>query len=275
MNLLITGSSGFIGSNLSARLAKNHNIFGIDLNSNKPTDIKEKIQIDQDIDCVIHLAALAGVRKSIENPNNYIDTNIKGFNNVLEYCAQNNIKKLLYASSSSVYGNCETPAKETDNVDNQMSPYAFTKRSNELQANLYENLYSIKTIGMRFFTVYGNNGRKDMAIHKFSEKIKSNEEFVVYGLGKLKRDFTHVDYVVSRIEQLLENDCKHNIYNIGNGNPRTLNELIAILQKKYNKQAKIKYQEKPDCDVYQTWSCNERIESEFGVIPKKELERGI
>ena len=236
--VLITGAAGFVGSNLSLQLLKRgHKVVGID-NMNNYYDIslkKERLEpllayenfsfikgdlVDErfiddlfknnKFEIVVNLAAQAGVRYSIENPEAYIQSNLVGFFNILEACRNYPIEHLLYASSSSVYGsNKKVPFEETDNVDNPVSLYAATKKSNELMANTYSHLYNIPSSGLRFFTVYGPKGRPDMAYYKFTDMFFNNEPIRIYNNGDfdndLYRDFTYIDDIVKGIEKLIEN----------------------------------------------------------------------
>jgi UDP-glucuronate 4-epimerase len=240
MNILVTGSSGFIGFHLTKALLKlGHTITGIDnLNNYYDPQLKhdrnrELEKFIESVDCkghftftlcdisdqaklnevfehgrfekVINLAAQAGVRYSIDNPKAYIDSNLVGFANILESCRQHKIKHLIYASSSSVYGmNTKTPFSITDNVDHPISLYAATKKSNELMAHTYSHLFDIPTTGLRFFTVYGPWGRPDMAYYSFTRKILKDEPIDVYNFGQMKRDFTYIDDIVDGIVKVLK-----------------------------------------------------------------------
>ena len=186
-------------------------------------------------DMVCNLAAQAGVRYSIENPEAYIDSNVTGFLNVLECCRRHNVKRLVYASSSSVYGNSDdTPFKETANVDQPISLYAATKKSNELMAHTYSHLYKFETIGLRFFTVYGPWGRPDMAMFLFTDAILNNKPIKVFNNGDLSRDFTYIDDITSGVVNTLIKDSKNSsfykLYNIGNGKPVQLIDFIESLE---------------------------------------------
>ena len=187
-------------------------------------------------DMVCNLAAQAGVRYSIENPEAYIDSNVNGFLNILECCRHHNVKRLVYASSSSVYGNSDIiPFKETANVDAPISLYAATKKSNELMAHTYSHLYKFETIGLRFFTVYGPWGRPDMAMFLFTDAIINNKPIKVFNNGNLSRDFTYIDDIVDGVVNTLIKDSKnaslYKLYNIGNGKPVQLLDFIASLEK--------------------------------------------
>ena len=185
---------------------------------------------------VCNLAAQAGVRYSIENPEAYIDSNVTGFLNILECCRHHNVKRLVYASSSSIYGNSDDiPFKETANVDAPISLYAATKKSNELMAHTYSHLYKIETIGLRFFTVYGPWGRPDMAMFLFTDAIINNKHIKVFNNGNLSRDFTYIQDITTGLVNTLIKDSKnaslYKLYNIGNGKPVQLLDFIASLEK--------------------------------------------
>jgi UDP-glucuronate 4-epimerase len=213
-------------------------------------------------DVVVNLAAQAGVRYSIENPETYIDSNVVGYLNILECCRHNNIKHLLYASSSSVYGeNKKVPFSTADNVDHPISLYAATKKSNELMAYTYSHLYGIPTTGLRFFTVYGPWGRPDMAPMLFAEAISKNKSIKVFNNGNMSRDFTYIDDIVSGIEISLENPSvqsnkkpAYRILNIGNGSPESLGDFIKAIENSFGKEANKEYLPMQAGDVPQTWA---------------------
>lgn len=213
-------------------------------------------------DVVCNLAAQAGVRYSLENPEAYIDSNIVGFLNVLECCRYNEIKHLMYASSSSVYGeNKKTPFSINDNVDYPISLYAATKKSNELMAHTYSHLYNIPTTGLRFFTVYGPWGRPDMAPMLFASAIVEDRPIKIFNKGNMSRDFTYVDDIISGIQILLqnpptekENKPYYKIANIGNGNPQPLIDFIKAIEKGFGVEAKKEYLPMQAGDVPQTWA---------------------
>ena len=194
-----------------------------------------KLFENENFDIVCNLAAQAGVRYSIENPRAYIDSNIQGYLNVLECCRHYSVKRLVYASSSSVYGNSDSvPFKESDNVDHPISLYAATKKSNELMAHTYSHLYNIQTIGLRFFTVYGPWGRPDMALFLFTDAIINNKPIKVFNHGNLSRDFTYIDDIINGIFATLIKDSKENsnyqLYNIGNSSPVKLMDFINEIE---------------------------------------------
>ncbi|WP_440931801.1 SDR family NAD(P)-dependent oxidoreductase [Candidatus Pelagibacter sp.] len=306
MKILVTGSAGFIGFHLCRKLLKNgHNVIGVD-NLNKYYDVnlkKRRVQILKtnfknkfifkkiDIskkkefkplvkikfDIIVNLAAQAGVRYSLENPQAYIDANLIGFFNVLEFSKMKKIKHLLYASTSSVYGANENfPYKERNSADNPIQLYAATKRSNELMAHSYSHLFNLPTTGLRFFTVYGPYGRPDMALFKFTKNILNNKKIEVYNYGNHYRDFTYVDDLVDTIAALIieipkkkkwnkkkpdpsSSTAPFEIYNIGNNNPIKLTKYIEILEKVLGKKAKKKYLKLQAGDIKKTFADNTKI----------------
>ena len=304
--ILITGICGFIGYHLANKLSNSHSIVGIDnmngyydisLKQDRLNSLKNIEFINCDIsdlsklneifyeyrpDIVINLAAQAGVRYSFINPDTYIKSNIIGFHNILECCKNYKIEQLIFASSSSVYGNNEkTPYSEEDRTDNPVSLYAMTKKSNELEAYTYSNLYKIPMIGLRFFTVYGEWGRPDMAYFKFTDKIFNNEPIEVYNNGNCYRDFTYVDDIVDGITRLIGyKDTLYEIYNIGNGNPVNLDGFIDILYENIKKQGfeyklnKV-YLDKQPGDVDITFADTTKFEKQFGKLNHTELSDGL
>lgn len=321
MKIVITGCAGFIGSHLSIKLLEmNHKVIGIDnMNDYYSVSLKEdrlkqiqhpnfvfhKVDLidyrdllsvfnDAKPDVVINLAAQAGVRYSIENPHAYINSNIVGFMNVLEVCRNMDVKHLIYASSSSVYGaNTTLPFSVTDNVDHPLSLYAATKKANELMAHTYSNLYNLPTTGLRFFTVYGPWGRPDMALFKFTKNILEGKKIDVYNNGDMARDFTFVADIVQAISRLVEKEAKPNsewsgkepdpgtsfapyrIYNIGNNNPVTLIEFINAIEDKLNKKAIKNYMPLQDGDVPATYANVENLYQEIGFRPQTEIKDGV
>lgn len=231
-------------------------------------------------DVVCNLAAQAGVRYSIENPRAYIDANIVGFSNLLECIRNNNIKKLVYASSSSVYGtNDKVPFETTDNVDRPVSLYAATKKSNELMAHAYSHLYDIHTVGLRFFTVYGPWGRPDMAMFLFTDAILNNKTLKVFNEGNLSRDFTYIDDIVEGISRtiLIDNptERKYELYNIGNGTPIKLLDFISAIEKITGITAKKDYLPMQLGDVEQTWADTRLLEENYGYKPETSINVGV
>ncbi len=234
---------------------------------------------DEKFDYVIHLAAQAGVRYSIDHPDVYIQSNIVGFFNILEACRNYPVKQLLYASSSSVYGNNEkVPFSEDDNVDHPVSLYAATKKSNELMASTYSHLYGIQATGLRFFTVYGPWGRPDMAIYKFTEAMVNNKPIQVYGEGKLLRDFTYIDDITGGIMAILGrlNKAKPPVLmNIGNNHPVTVNDLITELEQALDRKARKEFLPMQPGDVKRTFADINLIQSYCNFIPATTLREGL
>lgn len=228
-------------------------------------------------DKVCHLAAQAGVRYSLENPKSYIDSNITGFFNILECCRHNNVEHLVYASSSSVYGNNKkTPFEEDDRVDNPISLYAATKKSNELMAYTYNHLYNFQTTGLRFFTVYGPWGRPDMAIYLFADAISNNKPIKVHNNGKLERDFTYIDDITEGVYKVLVNDSVgYNVYNIGNGKPVKLLEFINEIERGFQKKSKKIFVGMQQGDVESTNADTSLFEKNFSYFPKTSIDDGI
>ena len=236
------------------------------------------------LDIVCNMAAQAGVRYSIENPMVYIQSNIVGFTNILEACRRNNIKHLIYASSSSVYGNSpKMPLSTSDPVDNPISLYAATKKSNELMAHTYSHLFGLPTTGLRFFTVYGPWGRPDMAYFSFTKNIIESKTVKIFNNGDLYRDFTYVNDIVNGITKVVEmpqvNSHKpqvpYKIYNIGNSTPCKLTDFIEIIEKTLGIQAKKEFCSMQPGDVYKTFADVSELENDFGYSPNTPLEKGI
>ena len=231
-------------------------------------------------DMVCNLAAQPGVRYSIENPEAYIDSNINGFLNILECCRHHNVKRLVYASSSSVYGNSdEIPFKETVNVDAPISLYAATKKSNELMAHTYSHLYKFETIGLRFFTVYGPWGRPDMAMFLFTDAIINNKPIKVFNNGNLSRDLPYIDDIVDGVVNTLIKDSKnaslYKLYNIGNGRPVQLLDFIESLEKVLDISAIKKMLPMQAGDVHQTFADTSRLEHDYNYKPQIAVDKGI
>jgi UDP-glucuronate 4-epimerase len=304
--VLVTGSAGFIGMHLCLKLLKTFKVVGID-NINNYYDIKLKqsrlkilknnkefIFYKSDInnfkyiyeifkkvkpDVVINLAAQAGVRYSLKHPRKYLSTNINGFFNILECCRIFKVKKLLYSSSSSVYGSqISGPFKESSNTDRPLSIYAATKKSNELMANVYNHLYDTKCIGLRFFTVYGPWGRPDMALFSFVKSIIKKNIIKIYGKGKLRRDFTYIDDIVDQVEKIIKLDLKfynNQILNIGGGKPVKLMNFIKIIEKHLSIKAKIKFIKTPKTDVKFTYADPCRLQKLTKLNFKTDINNGI
>ncbi len=232
-------------------------------------------------DLVCNLAAQAGVRYSLENPEVYIDSNVVGFLNLLECCRNHHIARLIYASSSSVYGqNSKVPFSTEDRVDHPISLYAATKKSNELMAYTYSHLYNIQTIGLRFFTVYGPWGRPDMAMFLFTDAISKGEPIKVFNSGNLERDFTYIDDIVAGIVAVIEkkninNSEKYSLFNIGNSKPVKLLDFIDQIEKKLGKEAKKEMQPMQPGDVERTWADVYSLKKEFNYNPSTSIEEGV
>jgi len=239
-----------------------------------------KLFKEQKFDVVCNLAAQAGVRYSIENPETYIDSNIVGFLNVLQCCRNYNIKKLVYASSSSVYGdNKKTPFEEIDNTDKPISLYAASKKSNELMAHTYSHLFKLNTIGLRFFTVYGSWGRPDMAYYLFADAITKDKAIKVFNNGDLSRDFTHIEDIVIGVKSALLSDSStknfYELYNIGNNKPVVLTKFIETIEKYLDKKAIKKMLPMQDGDVKKTWASISKITKDYNFQNKVSLDKGI
>ena len=327
-NILITGAAGFIGYNLCLRLLQEYNslnIVGLDnLNDYYDVNLKEyrlsKIKKfdnflfvkgdlqDKELldslfkkykfDIVVNLAAQAGVRYSIENPNAYIESNILGFFNILECCRNYPVEHLVYASSSSVYGgNKKVPFSTDDKVDNPVSLYAATKKSNELFAHCYSKLYNIPTTGLRFFTVYGPAGRPDMAYFDFTNKLLNRDMIKIFNYGNCKRDFTYIDDIVEGIIRVIKGAPEkvngednlpippYNIYNIGNSNPENLLDFVNILGEElinvgllpqdYDLKAHQELVPMQPGDVEVTYADTMPLEKDYGFKPNTSLREGL
>ncbi|MBR3753490.1 MAG: NAD-dependent epimerase [Clostridia bacterium] len=308
--VILTGAAGFIGSHLAkCLLEKGVEVVGID-NINDYYDVNLKyhrlselekyegftfircdisnkdevnrIFEEHKADVVINLAAQAGVRYSIENPQVYIDSNVIGFFNILEACRNNPVKHLVYASSSSVYGNSDKiPFSVDDRVDNPISLYAATKKSNELMAYTYSHLFGIPATGLRFFTVYGPAGRPDMAYFSFTKKILAGEPIKLFNYGELERDFTYIDDIVEGIMNIIptvpeeKNGARAKVYNIGNNKPVALKEFVAALEDAIGVKAKIEYLPMQPGDVYRTYADISELEKDFGFRPQTDIRTGL
>ena len=231
-------------------------------------------------DMVCNLAAQGGVRYSIENPEAYIDSNVTGFLNILECCRHHRVKRLVYASSSSVYGNSDhTPFRETTNVDTPISLYAATKKSNELMAHTYSHLYNIETIGLRFFTVYGPWGRPDMAMFLFTDAIINDIPIKVFNNGNLSRDFTYIDDITQGVVNTLlkdsKNDSLYKLYNIGNGRPVQLLDFIVSLEKVLDIAAIKNMLPMQAGDVHQTFADTSSLKNDYNYKPQITVDKGI
>jgi UDP-glucuronate 4-epimerase len=249
----------------------------------------EALFAEQKFDMVIHLAAQAGVRYSIDHPYEYIDANICGFITILEGCRRNGVRHLVYASSSSVYGNSPNyPFKETDRVDNPISLYAATKKANELIAYTYSHLYKLSTTGLRFFTVYGPWGRPDMAYFKFTKAIIEEKPISFYNNGDLYRDFTYIDDIVEGVirvadafyepaggEAAKKSETPYRLFNIGNNKPVRLDYFIKTIEEIIGKKAIIKYEPMQPGDVYRTEADVQQLEDQTGWKPTTAIEIGL
>lgn len=280
--LEILGLSNRSGANIKEHSIKYSNL--VFYNS----DICEKEFIDMlfeshDFDFVIHLAAQAGVRYSIENPQVYINSNIVGFHNILESSQKFGVKNFIYASSSSVYGDLsKLPFSENENVDKPTSLYAATKKANELIAHTYSHLFGIRTIGLRFFTVYGPYGRPDMAYFTFTKSILNGDVIKVFNNGNLTRDFTYIDDIVLSIEHLVDliNKGKYKfsnyeVFNIGNSDPVKLFDFIAILEDCLGKKAKFELINMQKGDVHDTFSDSKKLYYAINFTPNFKLSEGL
>ncbi|SEQ45735.1 UDP-glucuronate 4-epimerase [Hyunsoonleella jejuensis] len=239
---------------------------------------------NEGFDVVCNLAAQAGVRYSLENPESYVDSNLVGFLNILECCRNFNIKHLVYASSSSVYGlNKKIPFSTEDNVDNPISLYAATKKSNELMAHTYSHLFKIPTTGLRFFTVYGPWGRPDMAMFLFTDAIVKNKPIKVFNYGKMERDFTYIDDIVEGVVRILEHDNKerlekndlYKVYNIGNNNSVKLLDFIKEIELNLETEAEKTMLPIQPGDVERTWANVDDLITDYGYSPNTSINHGV
>ncbi len=310
MNILITGIAGFIGYHLAEKLSKEKKInklIGVDnLNSYYDVNIKKNrlkklkknkkilfykydinniIKLNRlirnyKIEIIIHLAAQAGVRYSIINPNKYFDSNIKGFYNILELSRKNKIKHLLLASTSSVYGDCKKfPIKEEFDTNKPLSFYAATKKSNEVMAYSYSNIYKLPITIMRFFTVYGPFGRPDMALFKITKSIFTKKKFEVFNFGKHERDFTYIDDCTQYIKNIYSKPSKdkipYQIFNIASSSPKKLKYFINLIEKETKLNLKSKFIPKQKGDVEKTHASTQAIKKVIGKIKITDISKGI
>ena len=327
--ILVTGAAGFIGSNLVKRLLndfENIKVIGIDSitdyydvrlkyerlhelgikgscfqfikGSIADKSLIEKVFTENKIDVVVNLAAQAGVRYSITNPDSYIESNLIGFYNILEACRHHAVEHLVYASSSSVYGsNKKIPYSTEDKVDNPVSLYAATKKSNELMAHAYSKLYNIPSTGLRFFTVYGPAGRPDMAYFGFTDKLVNGETIKIFNYGNCKRDFTYVDDIVEGIVRVMQHAPEkrigedglpippYTLYNIGNNQPENLLDFVTILQEElvragvlpedYDFESHKELVPMQPGDVPVTYADTTPLEQDFGFKPSTPLREGL
>ena len=302
--ILVTGCAGFIGMNLSKKmLEQKYNVLGIDnLNDYYSVELKkerlkvlkkynsfdylnvdlinkkllEEIFEKNSIDKVVNLAAQAGVRYSLENPNSYVESNVLGFMNILECCRNYGIKGLIYASSSSVYGgNTLVPFSETHDIVNPTSIYAATKISNELMARSYYNLFGLKSTGLRFFTVYGPWGRPDMAYYIFTKKIFENKKIKVFNFGNNSRDFTYIDDIVQGITSAIKNNYNCEVFNLGNNDTIKVTKMIKIIEEKLNLRAKIKLKPMQMGDIKKTYADITKAKRMLDYKPITKLKSGM
>jgi len=318
MKILITGLAGFVGHAVAKRLSgQGHEIVGIDnLNDYYEVSLKQArlfdlsdcsdirfLELDladgdgmaalfsaERFDQVIHLAAQAGVRYSLENPHVYADSNLIGHLNVLQGCRHNSVQHLVYASSSSVYGmNSKVPFSTSDAVDHPVSLYAATKKANELMSHTYSHLYRVPTTGLRFFTVYGPWGRPDMAPFKFTKALLEGKPIQVFNHGDMQRDFTYIDDIVEGVVRILDvvpepanntdapdaSTAPYAIYNIGNGSPVALMDFIGAIESATGCEAKCDFQPMQPGDVPRTWADTEALFQATGYRPKVGIEEGV
>ena len=326
-SILVTGAAGFIGFHLSRKLIKNGNkVIGVD-NLNDYYDVSLKLKrvnllkelsknnnqifkfeeldiVDykplikifekEKFDYVINLAAQAGVRFSIENPQAYVQSNLVGFTNIIEACRHSEIRHLIYASTSSIYGaNTDMPFKEEKEASNPLQFYAATKKANELMAHSYSNLYNLPTSGLRFFTVYGPWGRPDMALFLFTKNIIEGKPINVFNNGEHSRDFTYIDDISEGIDRIIKLPPKRNlkwdskkansssssspyrVLNIGNNNPIKLNDFIKEIEKNLSKKAIINYLPLQPGDVPETYADTTLLRKLTGFVPKVSIHEGI
>ncbi len=322
MKILVTGAAGFIGMTTSLRLlARGDEVVGLDnLNDYYEVSLKEsrlkrltalpgfrfvkldvgdragmeKLFAEEKFDKVIHLAAQAGVRYSIQNPHAYVDSNLVGFINILEGCRHHKVQHLVYASSSSVYGgNTKMPFSEHDSVDHPVSLYAATKKANELMAHTYSHLYDLPTTGLRFFTVYGPWGRPDMALFLFTKAILEGRPIDVFNHGNMKRDFTYVDDIVEGVIRVLDRNAAANpdydpiaadpatsnvpyrVFNIGNNNPVQLLDFIGAIEDALGQKAEKRLLPLQDGDVPATYANTDQLNDWVGFVPGTTVQEGV
>jgi len=322
VKILVTGAAGFIGMTTSLRLlARGDEVVGLDnLNDYYEVSLKEnrlkrltalpgfrfvkldvgdragmeKLFAEEKFDKVIHLAAQAGVRYSIQNPHAYVDSNLVGFINVLEGCRHNQVQHLVYASSSSVYGgNTKMPFSEHDSVDHPVSLYAATKKANELMAHTYSHLYGLPTTGLRFFTVYGPWGRPDMALFLFTKAILEGRPIDVFNHGNMKRDFTYIDDIVEGVIRVMDRTAAANpeydpiaadpatsnvpyrVFNIGNNNPVQLLDFIGAIENALGMKAEKRLLPLQDGDVPATYANTDLLNDWVGFVPGTSVEDGV
>jgi len=322
VKILVTGAAGFIGMTTSLRLlARGDEVVGLDnLNDYYEVSLKEnrlkrltalpgfrfvkldvgdragmeKLFAEEKFDKVIHLAAQAGVRYSIQNPHAYVDSNLVGFINILEGCRHHQVQHLVYASSSSVYGgNTKMPFSEHDSVDHPVSLYAATKKANELMAHTYSHLYGLPTTGLRFFTVYGPWGRPDMALFLFTKAIIEGRPIDVFNHGNMKRDFTYIDDIVEGVIRVMDRNAAANpeydaiaadpatsnvpyrVFNIGNNNPVQLLDFIGAIENALGQKAEKRLLPMQDGDVPATYANTDQLNDWVGFVPATTVQDGV
>ncbi len=305
-NFLITGAAGFIGSHLVDRLLvadvahitvvddfndfydpsikhgniqehlkdPRYNIHAVDIRDRAAL---EKIFTNNNFDCVVHLAARAGVRPSLSEPQLYTETNINGTLNLLELARQHNVKQFVFGSSSSVYGiNAKVPFSEDDPIRQPISPYAATKGAGELLCHTYSHLYGLRCVCLRFFTVYGPRQRPDLAIHKFAKLISAHKPIPVFGDGTTRRDYTYVDDIIDGVVAAIHyNRTNYEVFNLGESRTVELNELISLLEKELDTHAIIDRQPPQPGDVPQTFADISKARALLGYNPKTQIEEGL
>ncbi|HNY80693.1 MAG: GDP-mannose 4,6-dehydratase [Sedimentisphaerales bacterium] len=303
MKAVVTGAAGFIGSHLTERLLQEgHAVIGIDSFDtfydpqikrrniagalSHPSfrlieaDIRDQAAMEQaiegDVDVIVHLAARAGVRPSIEQPALYSDVNINGTVVLLEIARTRHIKKFVFASSSSVYGNNKkVPFSESDNVDFPISPYAATKKAGELICHTYHHLYGIGMTCLRFFTVYGPRQRPDLAIHKFARLIEAGKPIPIYGDGTMRRDFTYIDDIINGVVAAIDKCAGYHIYNLGESRPICVSDLIVEIEKALGKKAIRNHLPTQPGDVDQTYADVAKAQRELGYNPSTHIATGL
>jgi len=305
MTILVTGGAGFIGSHLCEHfLSKGHRVISLDnfddfynpaikeqnINSLLKNENYELVRGDirdaavlknifekNTVDCVVHLAAKAGVRPSIQQPVHYMDVNVNGTANLLESMRRAGVSRFVFGSSSSIYGNQEKmPFSETDDVSRPISPYAASKHSGELLSYTYHHLYGMDVACLRFFTVYGPRQRPDLAIHKFTQLALAGQPIPLYGDGLTRRDYTFVGDIVQGISKLIESkDWRYEVFNLGCGNPVTLLDMVKAVEQALDKPLEINFLEKQPGDVEQTHADIRKAQAFFGYQPTVSLQAGV
>jgi UDP-glucuronate 4-epimerase len=302
--ILVTGAAGFIGYHLCKSLLNDGFIvYGVDnINSYYDPALKQarlaqlqsdpnfsfnKLDISNSDDLnkafenfkpqkVVNLAAQAGVRYSLENPQAYIESNVVGFMNILECCRHHDVEGLIYASSSSVYGgNEKIPFSVDDRVDRPISIYAATKKSNELMAHTYSHLFGLNTTGLRFFTVYGPWGRPDMAMYIFAEKISKGEPIRVFNHGKMERDFTYIDDIISGTRSAIDKNYPYEVFNLGNNNSEDLMDMVGLIESEIGKKAEIQFEGMQPGDVKKTFADIKHSQEKLNYTPTTKIVEGI